>query len=117
MACSVRMAAAWLAERTLDCHAGMPTPTRIPIMAITIINSMSENPRSLLLRRFKFWCIFTSSKKWWDFNNLTPPVFTRKKRAQSFVIRAHTGELPASRRRYEFYYIAARQVTTAEVGG
>src|SRR5205085_3085064 len=49
MALSVRIAPDSLAAMTELFHAGMPTPIKIPIIAITIINSISEKPRSLRL--------------------------------------------------------------------
>src|SRR5437762_2271058 len=39
------IADASLAERTLDCQAGMPMATRMPMIEMTIISSTSEKPR------------------------------------------------------------------------
>ena len=44
------MAAASLVERTLDCHAGMPMATRMPMIEMTIISSTSEKRARALLR-------------------------------------------------------------------
>jgi hypothetical protein len=50
------MAAASLADLTAAFQPVTPTAIRMPIIAITIINSINENPRSAL-RRFLLFLI------------------------------------------------------------
>jgi hypothetical protein len=68
---------------------------------------MSENPRSFL-RRFKSWNIFYFLK-WWESNSAG--LYT-KETAASSVIHALRREVFISAA-HEFYYTAARQVTSA----